>query len=210
MITSHESQRAIDNYLAALRRELRDLMEEDMNDIVSEIRAHIVDKNTAGTDIEQTLAGLGAPRELAARYCTEDMMRRAEAHRSSVQKARLAVRWTFVIAATLALVAISAAGYFVGGGLIIFGVAKVMWPHGTGLWETQGPGDQWGLGLSGGSGNAPPANAHDILGWWLLPLGFVVGPALIYFTYRLGRWSVRKLFPRRKSQFALSEAQTEV
>jgi len=213
MTLSARSQQAIDSYLASLRRELRDLMEEDMNDIVSEIGAHILDKTTAGADpeqVEQTLAALGAPRELAARYCTEEMLRRAEAHRSGAQKARIAVRWAFVVLAIAALVAVSAAGYGLGGLLVIAGIAKVMWPHGTGLWETKGPGDTWGLGLSGGSGNTPPsANAHDILGWWLLPLGFIVGPAIIFFTWRLGKWSVRKLFRRRRINYAAAEPQTE-
>jgi hypothetical protein len=72
-----DSQKAIDDYLAALRRQLRDLMEEDMNDIVEEIRAHILDKTSSGvTSVEQTLAALGPPAALAARYRTEEIMRR--------------------------------------------------------------------------------------------------------------------------------------
>lgn len=208
------SQKAIDDYLAALRRQLRDLMEEDMNDIVEEIRAHILDKTTAGGDpaqVEHTLAALGAPRELAARYCTEEMMRRAEAHRSGTEKARIAGRWTVSILAGLVVVVVSAVGYSVGGVLVIAGIAKTMWPHGTGLWETHNPDGTWGLGLSGGSGNAPPANAHDLLGWWMYPIGFILGPAIIYGTYRLGRWTARKLWPtRKKFNYAATEPQTEI
>jgi hypothetical protein len=215
MTLSGASQKAIDDYLAALRRQLRDLMEEDMNDIVEEIRAHILDKTTAGEDpaqVDQTLAALGAPRDLAARYCTEEMIRRAEAHRSATQKARIAGRWTVSILAGLVVVIVSAVGYFVGGVLLTAGVVKVMWPKGTGLWETMNTdGTMMSLGLSGGSGNTPPANAHDVLGWWLLPIGFILGPAIIYGTYRLGRWTARKLWPaRKKINYAAAEAQTEI
>ncbi len=212
MTLSDASQKAIDDYLAALRRQLRDLMEEDMNDIVEEIRAHILDKTTAGSDlVDQTLAALGAPRDLAARYCTEEMMRRAEAHRSGTQKARIAGRWTVSILAGLVVVIVSAVGYFVGGVLLTAGVAKAMWPHGTGLWETHNPDGTMTLGLSGGSGNTPPSgNAHDILGWWLLPIGFILGPAIIYGTYRLGRWTARKLWPARKFNYAATAPQTEI
>ncbi len=212
MTLPEASQKAIDDYLAALRRQLRDLMEEDMNDIVEEIRAHILDKTVAGADpaqVEQALAALGAPRELAARYCTEEMMRRAEAHRSSTQKARIVGRWTFSILAGLVVLIVSAVGYSLGGLFIIMGIAKLMWPKGTGLWESHYPDGTWGLGLSGGSGNTPPANAHDLLGWWLYPIGFILGPVVIYGTYRLGRWTARKLWPARKRSYAATGPQTE-
>ena len=214
MTPPEASQKAIDDYLAALRRQLRDLMEEDMNDIVEEIRTHILDKTAPGDDpgqVEQTLAALGAPRDLAARYCTEEMMRRAEAHRSSTQKARIAGRWTFSILAGVVVLVVSAAGYSFGGLLVIAGIAKVMWPKGTGLWETVNTDGTQTLGLSGGSGNVPPANnAHDILGWWLLPIGLILGPVLIYATYRFGRWSVRKLWPARRTNYAATEPQIEI
>jgi hypothetical protein len=212
MTLSDASQKAIDDYLAALRRQLRDLMEEDMNDIVEEIRTHILDKATAGAHpVEQTLAALGAPGDRAARYCTEEMMRRAEAHRSGTQKARIAGRWTFAILAGLVVLIVSAVGYSLGGFLIIIGIAKLMWPKGTGLWESHNPDGTWGLGLSGGSGNAPPANSHDLLGWSVYPIGFILGPAIIYWTYLLGRWTVRKLWPaRKKFNYAVTEPQTEI
>jgi len=216
MTLPDDSQKAIDDYLAALRRQLRDLMEEDMNDIVEEIRAHILDKSTAGADgaqVEQTLAALGAPRDLAARYCTEEMMRRAEAHRSGTQKARIAGRWTVRILAGLVVVIVSAVGYFVGGVLVTAGVVKVMWPRGTGLWQTMNSdGTVMSYGLSGGSGNTPPSNtAHDILGWWLLPIGFILGPAIIYGTFWLGRWTVRMVWPaRKKFNYAAAEPQTDI
>ena len=43
-MTDPETQKTIDTYLAALRKQLRELMEEDATDIVDEIRAHILDK----------------------------------------------------------------------------------------------------------------------------------------------------------------------
>jgi hypothetical protein len=213
MSLSEASQKAIDDYLASLRRHLRDLMEEDMNDIVEEIGAHILDKASAGANsaqVEETLAALGPPAALAARYRTEEMMRRAEAHRSGAQKTRIAVRAAGVTLATLLVVAVSGLGYFVGGVLVVIGIAKLMWPHGTGLWENHNPDGTWGFGLSGGSGNTPPANSHDLLGWWLLPIGLILGPALIYATFRLGKWSVKKMWRPKKWQQVAGEPQAEI
>jgi hypothetical protein len=213
MSLSEASQKAIDDYLASLRRQLRDLMEEDMNDIVEEIRTHILDKTSADADpaqVELTLAALGSPASLAARYRTEEMMRRAEAHRSGAQKTRLAARTAGIVVASLLLIALSIVSYFVGGVLVVAGIAKVMWPHGTGLWETVNADGTWGLGLSGGSGNTPPPNAHDVIGWWLYPIGFILGPALIYATYRLGKWSARKMWRPRKWEQVAGEPQAGI
>ncbi len=63
------------------------------------------------------------------------------------------------------------------------------------------------LGLSGGSGNTPPPNQHDILGWWLLPIGLILGPALIYATYRLGKWCWKKMWRPKKWQQVAGEPQ---
>ena len=67
-MTDPETQKTIDTYLAALRKQLRELMEEDATDIVEEIRAHIFDKTSSGGSPEKvsaTLAALGTPEELA-------------------------------------------------------------------------------------------------------------------------------------------------
>jgi len=43
MTSAAISQKTIDGYLAALRKQLRDLLDDDVKDIVEEIRAHILD-----------------------------------------------------------------------------------------------------------------------------------------------------------------------
>ena len=70
MTLSAESQKTIDAYLAALRKQLRDLMDEDVKDIVEEIRTHILDKTSeddAADSVSSTLTALGTPEELASR-----------------------------------------------------------------------------------------------------------------------------------------------
>ena len=68
-MTDPETQKTIDTYLAALRKQLRELMEEDATDIVEEIRAHIFDKTSSGGSPEKvsaTLAALGTPEASSA------------------------------------------------------------------------------------------------------------------------------------------------
>jgi len=99
-------------------------------------------------------------------------------------------------------------GYGLSGGLVVIAVLKIAWPRGTGLWESHGPGDHWGLSLSASSGNTTPQNSHDVLGWWLVPIGLVLGTALLYGTYRFGAWAMRLLWPR-KLQYAAGEQRAE-
>ena len=91
MTVSAESQKTVDAYLAALRKQLRELMDEDANDIVEEIRAHILDKTTIAEGVEgvsSTLAALGTPEELASRYRTDELLKRAQMTRSPLVSLR--------------------------------------------------------------------------------------------------------------------------
>lgn len=193
-----ESQKAVDTYLGALRKQLRELMDEDANDIVEEIRAHILDKTSAGTSTEEissTLAALGSPEELASRYRTEELLRRAELTHSPLLSLRGLFRWARLSFAGVAVFAVSVLGYTLGGALVIVAGLKIIWPHGTGLWENHYPDGTWSLNLSSSSGNTPAG--HDILGWWLLPIGLILGTALFYLTFRFGSWCLRRFWRPR-------------
>jgi hypothetical protein len=193
MTFSAEPIKTIDAYLVALRKQLRDLLEEDVNDIVDEIRGHILDKTSGAVALESvaaTLAALGPPEELASRYRTEEMLKRAQLARSPGFMFRSLLRWATVSVAGLLVFVISVAGYCLGGWLVVFGALKVISPRGTGLWWTAYADGTHSLGM--GSGNQPPGNAHDILGWWLVPIGLLIGGGLLVLTFRFDVWSVRK------------------
>jgi hypothetical protein len=194
MTFSGESQKSIDSYLAALRRQLRDLLDEDINDIVEEIRGHILDKSSGESpadSVASTLAALGTPEELAGRYRTEELLKRAQLARSPSLMARSLMRWATVSVAGLVVFVISVVGYCLGGWMVVFGALKIISPRGTGVWWTAYPDGTHSLGM--GSGNQPPAvNAHDVLGWWLVPIGLLIGGMLLLLTFRFDVWSVRK------------------
>jgi hypothetical protein len=199
MILSAEDQKAIDAYLAALRKQLSELLDEDVKDIVEEIHAHILDK-TSGDDsaaaVSETLAALGSPEELAGRYRTEELLKRAQAARSGAFLLRSLLRWAALSFVGLIVFLISVVGYCVGGFLFLLATFKLVWPISTGLWKTVYPDGTWSLGFGGGSGNQP-GTGHDLLGWWLLPIGFILGAGLIFLTFRFGLWSIRKFWRPR-------------
>jgi uncharacterized membrane protein len=197
MILSAEDQKAITAYLAALRKQLRELLDEDAKDIVEEIRAHILDK-TSGNDsaaaVSETLVALGSPEELAGRYRTEELLQRAQAARSGAFLLRSLMRWATLSFVGIIVFLTSVVGYCLGGCLFIIATLKLIWPSGTGLWKTVNGDSSWSLGL--GFSNHP-GTGQELLGWWLLPIGFILGAGLIFLTFRFGLWSIRKFWRPR-------------
>jgi len=39
----------------------------------------------------------------------------------------------------------------------------------------------------------PPAGAHELLGWWIVPMGVLAAVGLVLSTSRLALWSARRL-----------------
>ncbi len=197
-----ESEKTVDGYLAALRRQLRPLSDEDANDIVDEIHAHIVDKTSGqgATDtVESTLLALGTPEELASRYRTDELLRRGQATRSPVVSLRSLLRWASLSLAGLIVFAVSVVGYSLGGGLVVIAVLKLIWPRNTGLWMEFYPDHSpKSANMGFGSGyNLQPHPGHDVLGWWLVPIGLLLGGGLLFLTFRFGTWSIRRFWRPR-------------
>lgn len=200
-MTGPETEKTIDTYLAGLRKQLRELMEEDATDIVEEIRAHILDKTSGDSSPDQvsaTLAALGTPEELASRYRTEELLRRAQLTHSPLVSLRSLLHWATLSFTGILVFAVSVVGYAVGGGLVIFAMLKAAFPRATGLWKTIYPDGGWGLGLSFSNG-APP-QGKELLGWWVLPIGLLLGTVLLLLTFRFGTWSIRKFWRPRSLQ----------
>jgi len=191
-----ESSKAIDSYLAELRRHLRELTDEDANDIVEEIRMHILDKTAGEASPEtaaKTLAALGSPAELAGKYCTEEMLARGRAARSTAYIARSIGRWALLTLGGIVVFAISIVGYSLGGWLFVLGILKLIHPGTTGFYGTWTEHDKSFHWQSGG-----PNTPDELLGWWLVPIGLIVGGGLLALTFRFGDWSLRKFWrPRR-------------
>ena len=80
----------IDSYLGKLRARLRGVGTEEVNDIIEELRSHILEKlamngQLGARDVDATLAGLGNPEDLASEYMTDAALARAEVSRSPIE-----------------------------------------------------------------------------------------------------------------------------
>jgi hypothetical protein len=200
MILSAESQKAVDAYLTALRKKLRPLPPEDANDIVEEIHAHILDKSAAMTAegmVSTTLAALGTPDELAARYRTDELLKRAQVTRSPVVSLFSLARWATLSLIGLVAFVVSLAGYAVGALLVVIGLFKLIYPHNGGIFFDPRPGSH-GIDGSGGfsfvSGGTWTHPGHEVFRLWLAPSCLALGALLVFLTFRLGTWCIRRFW----------------
>lgn len=174
----------IESYLARVRAALHGLPERETEDILRELRSHIVElAGNEGFGVEAALRSLGDPVDLAKTYRAENQMVRAECSGSPLvilQGLRHASqsRWGAVVATSL-----YAFGYINVLTLWAAGIEKLLAPSHGGLWYT--PGNIWSVTLV--TGSDPPAGARELLGWWLLPIVLIVGWILRYATDRIAQ-----------------------
>jgi len=201
-LPGREAQQKVELYLARLRGRLRGLASGDVQEIVSELRSHILDKAGTGSeatvaDVDAILAALGNPEQLAGEYVTEHLLARAEISRSPWSVLPVLFRYATLSVAGFFLLLLSLAGYFSGGCLWLCAALKPFHPHTAGLWVIPTAASETEYSLRLGFGTAPPAG-HEVLGWWMVPLGLIGGGGLIIFITQLALWSARQWFPTRR------------
>src|SRR3984885_15686989 len=168
----------VDDYLERLRKALRGLSGEAVSDILEELRGHILEKSALNGEggevtpaaVENVLAALGAPEELAAQYMADALLERASRGWSPLLLLRGLLRWASLSAAGVFVFIGCLVGYFVGGSFMLCGVLKPLHPHSAGLWRLADEGNSYSFSLRMGFGSIP-ADGRELLGWWIVPIG---------------------------------------
>ncbi len=214
---SDEATRALDHYLSRLRKALRAMPAADRDEMVEEIRGHVLERIEAGDTctpqaVEAVLRAVGDPDQLARQCDTEAMLKRAVASRSPWLLLRTTARWASRGAAGLLVLLIALAGY--GSALVCYAcaVAKPLFPTHLGMWLTPEhtvtigyfsgrlPSELMGLSVGPTAGLAvlgtfgpTQGPVRELLGPWLTPAGVVAGFLLALAT----TGCVRRLIARR-------------
>jgi hypothetical protein len=196
MMPGDDAQQKIEAYLGRLRHNLRDMNPVEAGEIVEELRSHVLDKaapagQVTAAGVDAALAMLGTPEELATQYATDALLMRAEISRSPIRILASLFRWASLSLAGFLVLIASIVGYFLGGAFMWCGVLKIIHPQTAGLWLLHHGGDTWEISVRLGFATVPP-DARDVLGWWVVPLGLVVGCALIMLTTYSSLWCVRR------------------
>lgn len=191
MANANVAQQRIDRYLREVRAGLHGLSDAQASEFVEELRSHIRDR--AEAEGESTEAGvtaaldrLGRPEVLAAMYLAENIVARAEKSFSPWLIVKGIFRWAALSSAGLFVLLGSFVGYALAACFALSGLRKPFAPDRVGLWRI-GP-DEVSLRLGFGS----PPSGTELLGWWIVPLGLLIGAGLLLLTTRFGLWSLRK------------------
>jgi uncharacterized membrane protein len=181
----------IQTYLEQLKAALVRVLPQDSDDILREIRAHILDSSAGASDrdaaVARVLRLLGTPQDLAGRYTTECLLTRAGRSfspwlllRSSRRWAALGMKGTFVF-----LLAVFGYGLALGATIAIF--LKLLTPSEVGMWIGRG---DFVVGVPGHTG------MHELLGHWFVPVIAVMAFLFAIGTTQALRWMIRKRGPK--------------
>lgn len=187
----------LDCYLDQVRRYLKGLPKSEVDEIVAELRAHVLDRVEGAMTpqrVEAAITALGPPREVARANMTERVAAEVEEDRSPLTVLRGVGRLMGLSAYGLFSGLISFAGYAVAAAFLVTAAVKPFARHHAGLWRTPN-GDGYSLAL-GLMDRAP--GGQELLGWWIIPIGVAAGLLLGWLTWRFGLFSVRVM--RRSAQ----------
>ena len=177
----------IDSYLTALRLHLGPLTIAERDEIVCEISAHIRDSaEESGASIETILARLGPAEELAKQYREGLLIRQASRSLSPLVLLRATLRLATKGLSGIVVFFLAIFGYLMGGGLVLTGLLKPIFPANTGVWFSGGQ-----LVSSGTLFPAPAPPAHEILGMGYIPIALTLGSLTLLLTTFLIRRSLR-------------------
>lgn len=176
----------IDNYLTALRLHLGPLTIAEREEIVREIAAHVRDSVESGASVESVLARLGPAEELAAQYRDGLLIRQGSRSYSPLVLLRATLRLATKGVSGILVFFLAIFGYAIGGGLVLCGLLKPIFPENAGLWVSVEHTVNSGVLFP-----APTPPAHEILGMWYMPIALALGSLTLLLTTFLIRRSLR-------------------
>lgn len=175
---------SIDQYLGRVRASLRGLSPAKADEILLELRSHLLERSASG-GAREAIASLGEPETLARQYREDDTLARAECARSPIVLLQSLILLRRGSAMGWLVLFLCATGYAWAIALAAAAVEKILSPRDVGLWI--GPGFPR-LTVDG----ATPQGFHEVLGWWMVPFGLAMCVLLLGVTRQFGLWWIRR------------------
>jgi hypothetical protein len=188
----------LDCYLDQVRRHLKPLPKSEIDEIVAELRSHVLDR-VAGRPtpdaVEAAITALGGPREVARVNLTERVAAEVAEDRSPLTVLRGIGRLAGLSLYGAFAGLVSFAGYGIAAAFLITAAVKPFARSNAGLWRTPEGGGAYSLAL-GVTSHVRSHQGQELLGWWIIPIGVAAGLILGWLTWRFGLFSL-KLMGRR-------------
>jgi uncharacterized membrane protein len=181
------SQQQVGDYLSRFESHLRTPSRAAKEDILCEIAAHIRDSTEQHDgNVASVLMRLGEPETLAKQYSDSVLIQSASRSVSPLLLLKAALRLATKGFFGVVVLACGVVGYLIGAGFVLVGLIKPLAPAHTGLWLLNG------VPVSSGALVViPPPPAHEVLGWWCIPLALTLGTLILFVTTVTIRASLR-------------------
>jgi len=200
-----DSTAMIELYLRQVRSGLRNLPEPQVAEILQELRSHILERAQAGgapseAATNAALHSLGRPAEVATLYVAENVMASAESSRTPWMVLRGVFHWATLSVKGFLVLLVCLFGYMFGASFFLAALLKPFNPTHVGLWLQTRDSFSLALGVTGAE-----AHGHELLGWYLIPVGCSIGGGTILLTTHFGLWCIRK-FRQTRATLGLGPA----
>lgn len=226
---------AVDQYCNRLLKALQQMPAAERNDVVNEVRSHILDRVEAEpkmTDqlLAEILRSVGDPKELAVEYRTQAILRQATRSKSPLVLLRATLRWG--ARSVIGVVAFFATviGYGCAAGFLLSAFLKPIIPSRIGLWLAGTSQHTFCFGYWNGQVSQaelygisvrPPASfvfgtlgptegpVRELLGAWLSPVGVLCGVICLLATSLITQWFIKRFSQKKQWTPSLSDARTQ-
>jgi len=175
----------IESYLTGLDGALRGVRREERDEILREIRTHILDSlpDDPQAGVETVLRALGAPERLAEQYQTEFLLTQASHSFSPWLLLSTAWRWAHTGVRGLVVFMVAMVGYGAALAALVTVLLKPFLPNRIGLWVGRG---NFVFGATG-----PSAGVHEVLGNLYIPVTMLLAFGTAVGTTHTLRWLIR-------------------
>jgi hypothetical protein len=195
MSAHDETEMKLERYLSRVRAALRGLPPEQVTDILRELRSHVQERAgdaLAQDKVQAALDALGDPEQLAGQYVTQNLFDRAAVTRSPMLMLQSLFHWATLSLQGFAVALVSLFLYMLGATCLMMAIAKPFDPDRVGLWVMDHDSGATKAGLQiYVHGASMSVSGHDLLGWWIVPLGLVLGLSIIVATYRFDLQAIK-------------------
>jgi len=193
MTANDAAKTTLERYLSRLSTALRGLPPEQVTDILRELRSHVLERAGGAltpAKVQAALDALGDPEQLAGQYVTQNLFDRAAVSRSPLLMLQSLFHWATLSLQGFAVALVSLFLYMLGATCLMMAIAKPFDPDRVGLWVMSQDSAPAKAGLQI-SFHGMPVSGHDLLGWWIVPLGLLLGLSIIVATYRFDLQAIK-------------------
>ncbi|NUP10665.1 MAG: DUF1700 domain-containing protein [Polyangiaceae bacterium] len=170
-----------ETFLRHLRLGLDSLPREERDDIVAEVRSHLLERRANGKT--PLLEGFEDPQTYASRFVSETALRDALARGTSVHLGKALLTGAATGIAMLLTVVPLLVLQLLGGALVLVGALKPFMPAHVGVFV-----DQQGRLVAIGAYGGDVEPLRELLGYWAIPLFVFGGIAIVWACNRALRF----------------------